>query len=289
MSRKAAQDRRDRQRGGDHSGKEADSLRRCLATGVSLPKWELVRFVAGPDGNVVPDVGNERPGRGAWVKAEARALKKALDKGLLKRALEAEVPAGTDLLVEKLLLQRALGLLGFARKAGLIVTGFDRVKEAMDAQERGRARIEALLEATTPPGLTELVETLLVRRTLSLLGIARRAGLLVTGFERVKETMDLHEIGRARVAALIEASDGSADGRRSVLAKARAMELDAPVCGLFASDELSMALGGANVIHACLLSAGPGGLHARFLQEIGRTAGFRAMTPASWQHELSDE
>jgi len=46
MSRKAAQDRRDRQRGGDHSGKEADSLRRCLATGVSLPKWELVRFVA---------------------------------------------------------------------------------------------------------------------------------------------------------------------------------------------------------------------------------------------------
>ncbi len=231
MSRKAAHDRRDRQRGGDHSGKEADSLRRCLATGVSLPKWELVRFVAGPDGNIVPDVGNELPGRGAWVKADAGALKKALDKGLLKRALEAEVPAGTDLLVEKLLLQRALGLLGFARKAGLIVTGFDRVKEAMDAHERGRARIEALLEA----------------------------------------------------------SDGAADGRRSITAKARGIGLEGPVVGLFSAEELSMALGGANVIHACLLSAGPGGLHARFLQEIGRTAGFRAMTPASWQHELSDE
>ena len=231
MSRKAAQDRRDRQRGGDHERKGEDSLRRCLATGQSLPKWELLRFVASPDGQIVPDLGNELPGRGAWVSANAKALKKAIDKGLLKKALEADVPGD----------------------------------------------------------LQALVEALLVKRTLGLIGMARKAGLAVAGFERVKEALDAHEIGRARVAAVLEASDGAADGRRSVTAKAKAVAGDAVVCGLFTSEELSMALGASNVIHACLLSAGTGGLHARFLQEIGRTAGFRAMTPASWQRELTDE
>lgn len=231
MSRKAAQDRRDRQRGGDHEGKGEDSLRRCLATGKSLPKWELLRFVADPDGHVVPDLGNELPGRGAWVSADAKALKKAIDKGLLKKALEAEVPAG----------------------------------------------------------LADLVESLLVKRVLGLLGFARRAGLVVGGFERVKEALDSHEMARAKVVAILEASDGAADGRRSVTAKAKAVAGDAVVCGLFNSDELSMALGASNVIHACLLSAGAGGLHARFLQEIGRMAGFRAMTPASWRGELTDD
>lgn len=231
MSRKAAQDRRDRQRGGDHSGRDEESLRRCLATGESLPKWELVRFVAAPDGLIVPDVGNELPGRGAWVKAEAKALKKAVEKGLLSKALEGSISIETPALVESLLVKRALALLGMGKKAGLVITGFERVKESLDGEEAG--------------------------------------------------------IGR--IAVLLEASDGAPDGRRSVLAKAKAIELKAPVCGLFTCEELSMALGGANVIHACLLSAGPGGLHARFLQEIGRTAGFRAMTPAFWRHELTDE
>lgn len=229
MSRKAAQERRERQRGGDHGSGEP--LRRCLATGASLPKEQLIRFVAGPDGLVVPDVSNELPGRGAWVRAERKAIEKAVKKGQLGKALEASVP----------------------------------------------------------DGLIDLVETLLVKRALGLLGFAKRAGLMVTGFERVKEALDAHEIGRARVAAMIEAADGAADGRRSVLAKAKAIEIEGPTCGLFTSDELSMALGGANVIHACLLSAGTDGLHARFLEEIGRTAGFRAMTPASWAHELTHE
>ena len=179
---------------------------------------------AGPDGMVFPDTGNELPGRGAWVTAERKAIEKAASKGQLAKVLEAKVP----------------------------------------------------------PGLTDLVETLLLKRAQGMLGFAKKAGLIVTGFERVKETLDKHEVGLARIAVLIEASDGALDGRRSVVAKARAIEIDAPLCGMFTSDELSMALGAANVIHACLLSAGPGGLHARFLEEIGRTAGFRAMTPAAW-------
>ena len=228
MSRKAAQERRERHRGGDHDVKGADPQRKCVATGKPLPKEAMVRFVAGPDGMIVPDTGNELPGRGAWVTAERKAIEKAASKGQLAKALEAKVP----------------------------------------------------------PGLTDLVEALLLKRALGMLGFAKKAGLIVTGFERVKETLDKHEVGLARIAVLIEAADGALDGRRSVVAKARAIEIDAPLCGLFTSDELSMALGAANVIHACLLSAGPGGLHARFLEEIGRTAGFRAMTPAAWATEM---
>jgi predicted RNA-binding protein YlxR (DUF448 family) len=231
MSRKAAQDRRSQIRGGDHDAKGGDPLRKCLATGASLPKEKMVRFVASPDGIVVPDTGNELPGRGAWVTADAKAIGKAVAKGLLSRALEAKTPIDLPVMVEALLIKRALAMLGFAKRAGLVVTGFERVKEALDHEEGGGKKL----------------------------------------------------------AALIEAADGAADGRRSVLAKAKAIELAAPVCGQFTSDELSMALGGANVIHACLLSAGSGGLHARFLEEIGRTAGFRAMTPAAWARELTHD
>ncbi len=232
MSRKAARERRDRVRGGDHDARGSEPTRRCISTGLTLPKEALIRFVAGPDGEVVPDLGNDLPGRGAWLKAERAAIDRAIGKGLFARVLETAV--------------------------------------------------------RPPDSLSHTVEGLLAKRALNLLGLARKSGLIVTGFERVKETMDAHEIGQARIAALLEASDGSPDGRRSILAKAKAMELEAPVCGLFSSSELSMALGSANVIHACLLSAGAGTLHARFLQEVGRTAGFRAMTPASWAGQVTE-
>ncbi len=232
MSRKAARERRDRVRGGDHDARGAGPERRCISTGLTLPKEALIRFVAGPDGEVVPDLGNELPGRGAWVKAERSAIDRAIGKGLFTKALETHIrPADS---------------------------------------------------------FSHLVEGLLAKRAVSLLGLARRSGLVITGFERVKEAMDTHEGGGPRLAALLEASDGSVDGRRSILAKAKAMELEAPVCGLFSSAELSMALGSANVIHACLLSAGAGTLHARFLQEAARLAGFRAMTPASWAGQVTE-
>lgn len=232
MSRKAARERRERDRGGDHDAKGSETTRRCISTGLTLPKEELLRFVAAPDGSVVPDLGNELPGRGAWVKAERAAIDRAIGKGLFTKALETSVKP--------------------------------------------------------PDSLSHTVEALLVKRTLGLLGLAKKSGLIVTGYERVKETMDKSEAGLARIAALLEASDGSDDGRRSILAKAKAMELGAPICGLFSSEELSMALGSANVIHACLLSAGAGTLHARFLQEAGRTAGFRAMTPAAWAGQVTE-
>jgi hypothetical protein len=134
-----------------------------------------------------------------------------------------------------------------------------------------------------PDDLPGLVESLLARRVLAHLGLAQRAGLVSTGFERVKAAIDDDLAGIKRLACLIEASDGAEDGRKNVLAKARATELEAPVCGQFASGELSMALGLGNVIHACLSGGGGGAaLSARVLADMDRLSGFRPMTPPDW-------
>ena len=44
--------------------------RMCIVTRETLPADEMIRFVAGPDGSVVPDLKRTLPGRGCSVKAE---------------------------------------------------------------------------------------------------------------------------------------------------------------------------------------------------------------------------
>ena len=39
-------------------------LRTCIVSRASLPEERLIRFVAGPDGTVVPDLKRRLPGRG---------------------------------------------------------------------------------------------------------------------------------------------------------------------------------------------------------------------------------
>ncbi|MGL1180861.1 hypothetical protein ACSTLD_24360, partial [Vibrio parahaemolyticus] len=61
---------------------------------------------------------------------------------------------------------------------------------------------------TVPTDLAETVEALLERRCLNLIGLARRAGQAVAGFEKVREALQ-----HGRVALLLAAADGAADGR----------------------------------------------------------------------------
>ena len=44
-----------------------DRERRDLASHQVMDESRLIRFVAGPDGQVVPDLGRKLPGRGLWV------------------------------------------------------------------------------------------------------------------------------------------------------------------------------------------------------------------------------
>ena len=122
--------------------------------------------------------------------------------------------------------------------------------------------------------LPDLVETLLVRRCLEQLGLARREGVLISGFEKAAAA-----IRSGKAAWLIEAADGSADGRGKLLALARRQSPEPKVCGAFSADDLSLALGLENAIHAVLLE---GGRADRWTFEVERLAGFRPLSPPAW-------
>ena len=51
--------------------------RTCIVTRKCGPPEDLIRFVAGPDGTVVPDLKAALPGRGAWVSARASLVERA--------------------------------------------------------------------------------------------------------------------------------------------------------------------------------------------------------------------
>lgn len=146
---------------------------------------------------------------------------------------------------------------------GLWVTARrDCVEKAMAKGVFARA---AKGRVVVPPDLPDHCETLLAARALSFLGLARRAGELVLGFDQVEALLAT----RRGAAVLIAAIDGAADGRRKLAVKrGRAVLVE-----LFASAEMDLALGRENVIHAALK---PGGLADRFVADAARVAGFRA-------------
>ena len=160
----------------------------------------MVRFVAAPDGALVPDVSGKLPGRGVWVSANRAALEKAAARGAISGNLAP----------------------------------FDQI------------------------------EALLARRCLEYLGLARRAGQLVSGFEKVRAAL-----AEGGAGVLINAGDGSAreNGRLArIPGVTRVVEL-------FSKEELSLALGRENVVHAALLH---GPFARRMITEAERLAGFRS-------------
>ena len=76
---------------------ERDGHRRCIGTGVVKPVAKLVRFVVGPDGTVVADVGGRLPGRGLWLSAERGAVEAACRRRAFARAARAQVRVPADL------------------------------------------------------------------------------------------------------------------------------------------------------------------------------------------------
>jgi len=180
-----------------------------------MDEARLVRFVAGPDGVVTPDLARKLPGRGLWVAANRAAVETAARKGLFARAAKAKLAAPAD--------------------------------------------------------LADQVERLMQRRLLAALGLARKAGDLTFGYERV-----LAAVAAARVAWLVEASDGSEEGRRKLLAQARKADPAPRLLALFDSAELSLALGARNVIHTAFLA---GRAAERWTLDVERLSGFRPLFP----------
>ncbi|WP_374384432.1 RNA-binding protein [Dongia sp.] len=181
--------------------------RTCIVTREVRDKERMIRFVASPDGAIVPDLKGDLPGRGLWVTAE---------RGILDEAVK---------------------------------------KNAFTKVTKGQARADA--------GLTDRVAALLERQLLDQLGLAKKSGHLVAGFDKVEAALRA-----GQVKFLLEASDGAADGRGKLARLAGpGVEIWAPL----PSEALAPALGRQHAIHVAVK---PGGMAERLSVTLRRLAGF---------------
>jgi uncharacterized protein len=118
--------------------------RTCLVTRAKDSPEGMIRFVVGPDATVVPDIRHKLPGRGVWVTARADKVAEAVRKQAFGKGFKAKVKVSEALPEEilELLTQDCLQALALANKAGLVVTGFMKVEEAI-----GKDAVVALIHA----------------------------------------------------------------------------------------------------------------------------------------------
>jgi predicted RNA-binding protein YlxR (DUF448 family) len=171
--------------------------RTCIVTREVHSPAGLIRFVLGPDQQVVPDLRHKLPGRGVWVTARYAMVEEAAKRRLFARAFKAEAKAPETL-----------------------------------AQD-----IERLLRDDLRQGLA----------------LANKAGSVITGFHKVEST-----ITDKPIVALIHAAEAAEDGRRKLANQLRKRFGEAissfPVIQELSNDELDLALGRSNVIHAALVA-----------------------------------
>ena len=167
---------------------------------------KLIRFCVAPDGLLVPDLAHKLPGRGIWVSADKDVVKTACQKNLFTKAARRKV--------------------------------------------------------TCPENLDELINNLFVRRLQNLLGVAKKAGLVVAGFEKVAEALR-----KGQVSCLIEATDAAEDGKE----KLNRLRADLPVIQILTANQAAGALGTGMCVHAALKS---GGISDLFVAEARRFAAY---------------
>jgi uncharacterized protein len=168
----------------------------------------LLRFVAAPNGEIVPDVASDLPGRGLWLTPRRDIVETAVVKRLFARAA-----------------RRPLSL---------------------------------------PLGLADRVEALLAQRCRDAIGLARRSGLAVAGFEKVCEA-----VRAGKAALLLSALDGAEGGR----GKVRALGRDLPLATVLTAAEMGAVFGRDHVVHVAL---GGGRLSRRLITDAQKLAGFRS-------------
>ena len=196
--------------------KEDQPLRRCIVSSEELPKDKMIRFVVGPDHQVVADIEARLPGRGFWLSARRDVINTACDKNRFAKAARAKIKVPSD--------------------------------------------------------LADRVEGLLARRCLDLIGLARRAGQAVSGFEKVETWL---KSGKP-AGVLLAAVDGAEDGR----AKVRSWAGKSPVIVALTGDELGQAFARERAVHVILA---PGQLSNKLLVNAGRLEGLRNIGVSSPQ------
>lgn len=195
----------------DDHDPETGPLRRCIVTRERLPKERMIRFVLGPDRELVADLTARLPGRGMWLSARADVLHTACVRGAFSRAA------------------------------------------------RGTVHV--------PPDLEARLTTGLERRITELLGLARRAGQAVAGFEKAREWL---RNGRAEL--ILQASDGSPEERRRLITGVAEVSLAAPLPAAV----LGTVFGRERTVHVAIA---PGNLARAVSTECEKLAGLSPVRP----------
>jgi uncharacterized protein len=115
-----------------------------------------------------------------------------------------------------------------------------------------------------PSGLADRVESLLAQRCCDAIGLARRSGIAVAGFQKVGEA-----VRAGKVALLLSALDGAEGGRNKIRALGRGL----PLVTVLTSAEMGGVFGRDHVVHVAL---GGGRLSRRLLADAEKVAGFRS-------------
>ena len=158
---------------------------------------------------MVPDLDEKLPGRGLWLSGKRDMVNTACAKGLFARAARVDIKLSED--------------------------------------------------------LADQIEDLMVRRCLDLIGLARRAGEVVSGFEKTKA-----RLGEGRCGVLLQARDGSADGRGKIKVLAEGVAM----VDVFNAREMGRALGRDNAVHGVI---DRGRLAKRLIKASDRLMAFRGL------------
>jgi uncharacterized protein len=133
-------------RGDGQDGNHDTPVRTCIVERARRERPFLIRFVLSPQDGVIPDIKGNLPGRGVWVTAKRAMVAEAVKRYAFQRAFRKPVLVSDRLpaQVEELFKRSALERLSICNKAGLVITGFSKVDEAL-----GRHDIAVLLHADT--------------------------------------------------------------------------------------------------------------------------------------------
>jgi uncharacterized protein len=207
---------------------ETGPLRQCIVTRERLPKERMIRFVIGPDHQLVPDLVARLPGRGMWLSASGDVVE--------------ELPRAQD------------DGQGKEKRGGGLADR--RLTRAFSRAARGPVSV--------PPDLSAILQAALVRRITELLGLTRRAGQAVAGFEKAREYL---RTSPSRL--VLQASDGSVAERARFLSGAAA---DTMVFDPLPGAVLGRIFGRDHVVH---VAVAPGKLAESLAIEASRLAGLR--------------
>jgi predicted RNA-binding protein YlxR (DUF448 family) len=138
-------------------------------------------------------------------------------------------------------------------------------------------------DVRVPSDLGAMTEDLLARAALDALAIVGKAGHIVVGFAKVEAALQNGE-----AIALIHAADAASDGKRKLTGALRRSDAtrEIPTIEAFSAQQLDLALGRVNVIHAALLD---GPVSATFLARTRRFLRFRGDPSDDTTHETMEE